>query len=134
MCVCVCSVAHICPTLCDLMDCIACQAPLSLDLSGNNTAVGCHFLLQRMILTQGQNSHLLRWQADSLPLCQLGSSTYSINLSVTEYSSTPQVSYLHFMILIIDTLHFILYNICKPKMTGCGGLLRTKIPWFHIVR
>ena len=39
--------------------------------SGKNTGVGGHFLIQRVFLTQGPNSHLLcllHWQADSLPL------------------------------------------------------------------
>ena len=30
--------------------------------------MGCRFLLQGIFLTQGLNPHLLRWQADSLPL------------------------------------------------------------------
>ena len=41
------------------------------------TGVGCHFLLQEIVLTQGLNLHLfhlLHWQADSLPLSHLGSS------------------------------------------------------------
>ena len=38
------------------------------DFPGKNTGVGCHFLLQRIFLTQGLNLHLLRWQACSLPL------------------------------------------------------------------
>ena len=29
--------------------------------------MGCHFLLQEILLTQGLNPHLLHWQADSLP-------------------------------------------------------------------
>ena len=29
--------------------------------------MGCHLLLQGIFLTQGSNSHLLHWQADSLP-------------------------------------------------------------------
>ena len=33
----------------------------------------CHFLLQRIFLTQGSNPCLLNWQADSLPLWHLGS-------------------------------------------------------------
>ena len=40
-----------------------------------NTGVDCHFLLQGVFLTQGSNLHLsslLHWQADSLPLSQLG--------------------------------------------------------------
>ena len=38
--------------------------------------MGCHFLLQGIFPTQGLNQHflwLLYWQADSLPLCHLGS-------------------------------------------------------------
>ena len=43
---------------------------------GKNTGVGCHFLLQGIIRTQGLNPGLLcllHWQADSLPLRHLGS-------------------------------------------------------------
>ena len=46
------------------------------NLPGKNTGVGCHFLLQSIFQTQGSNpclSHLLHWQADSLPLSHLGS-------------------------------------------------------------
>ena len=39
---------------------------------GKNSVVGCHFFLQGIFLTQGLNPHLLRWQADSLPLSHLG--------------------------------------------------------------
>ena len=49
---------------------IAHQAPLSM---GFPTGVGCYFLLQRIFLIQGSNSHLLHWQADSLPLSHQGS-------------------------------------------------------------
>ena len=38
--------------------------------------MGCYFLLQGIFLTQGLNLHLLHllhWQADSLPLCHVGS-------------------------------------------------------------
>ena len=38
------------------------------DFPGKNTRVGCHFLLQGILSTQGLNPHLLNWQADSLPL------------------------------------------------------------------
>ena len=42
----------------------------SWDFPGKNTGVGCQFLLQGIILTQGSNSCLLRllhWEAGSLP-------------------------------------------------------------------
>ena len=46
------------------------------DSPGKNTGVGCHFLLQGILLTQGSNQHLLcllNWQVDSLPLSFRGS-------------------------------------------------------------
>ena len=38
------------------------------DFPGKNTGMGCHFLLQGIFPTQESNSHLLHWQANSLPL------------------------------------------------------------------
>ena len=49
------------------------------DLLGENTGVGCHFLLQGIFLTQGSKLHLLHplhWQLDSLLLHHLGSQGY----------------------------------------------------------
>ena len=37
--------------------------------------MGCHFLLQRIFLTQGSNLCLLRWQVDSLPSSHQGSTS-----------------------------------------------------------
>ena len=44
------------------------------DFPGNNTGVGCHFLLQGISPTQGLNPHVsfLHWQADSLSLLPPG--------------------------------------------------------------
>ena len=36
------------------------------DLPGENTGVGCYFLLQRIFPTLGLNLHLLHWLVDSL--------------------------------------------------------------------
>ena len=50
---------------------VACQAPLSWNFPGENTGVGCHFLLQGIFWTQELNLHflcLLHCQASSLPL------------------------------------------------------------------
>ena len=47
------------------------------DFPGKNTGVGCHFLLQRIFLTQGLNLsflQLLHWQVSSLPLAPPGKS------------------------------------------------------------
>ena len=49
---------------------VARQAPLSMEFSGKNIKVGCHFLLQGIFQTLGLNScllGLLQWQAGSLP-------------------------------------------------------------------
>ena len=43
------------------------------DFPGKNVAVGCYFLLHGIFPAQGLNSHLLHWQADSLPLNHQGS-------------------------------------------------------------
>ena len=43
---------------------------------GKNTGVGCHFLLQRIFLTQGSNPSLLHWQGDSLLLSHQGSPSH----------------------------------------------------------
>ena len=38
---------------------------------GKNTKVGCHFLLQGILLSQGLNPHILHWYMDSLLLSHL---------------------------------------------------------------
>ena len=55
---------------CNPMDC---SLPGSSAHREEYTGVGCHFLLQGIFPTQGSNSHLLHWQADSLLLCHLRS-------------------------------------------------------------
>ena len=42
------------------------------DSPGKNTGVGCHFLLQGIVPTQGSNPNLLHLQVDSLPLAPSG--------------------------------------------------------------
>ena len=61
---------------CNLTDCSP-QASLSMGFPGKNSRVGCHFLLQRILLIRGLNSDLLHWQADSLPLSQQGSPSHN---------------------------------------------------------
>ena len=56
------------------------QAPLPWDFPGNNTGVGCHFLLQGIFPTQGSNPSLLHWQVDSLQLSHQGSPHISVNI------------------------------------------------------
>ena len=45
----------------------------SWNFPSNNTGVGCHFLLQRIFMTQGSNPHLRHWQMDSPALWHLES-------------------------------------------------------------
>ena len=51
---------------------LAHQAPLSMG-SPRHSEVGCHFLLQGLLLTQGLKLCLLHWQMDPLILSHLGS-------------------------------------------------------------
>ena len=73
---------------------VACQAPLSVEFSRQNTGVGCCFLLQGIFLTQRLNPHLLNWQADSLLLSYWGNPIYGYNYLNAEFSS-----YSSFMVL-----------------------------------
>ena len=64
--------AQSCLTLCDPIDCSLPGSSVHGDSPGKNSGQGCHFLLQGIFPTQGQNPHLhlLHWQADffiSLP-------------------------------------------------------------------
>ena len=60
-------VAQSCLTLCNPMNCSLPRFSIHGIFPGNNTGVGCHFLLQGIFLTQGLNPGLLYWQVDSLP-------------------------------------------------------------------
>ena len=59
----------------------------SRDSPGKTTGVGCHVLLQGIVLSQGLNPSLLKLlhgQADSLPLSHLGTPRKSINITRCE--------------------------------------------------
>ena len=60
-----CLVAKSCLTLHDPMN-YSPPALLPQDFPGKNTGVGCHFLLQGILLTQGSSPCLLHWQGYSL--------------------------------------------------------------------
>ena len=60
-----------CSVVSDSLQPYGLQSPRLLcpwDSPGNDTGVGCHFLLQGIFPTQGLNLHLLHLQVDSLPL------------------------------------------------------------------
>ena len=74
------SVAQLCPTLCDPIDCSPPGSSFPGNSPGEGTGAGCHFLLQGIFLTQGLNLSLLcllHWQVDFLfffkPVSHLGS-------------------------------------------------------------
>ena len=80
VCVCVCARVRACvrarlsPSLFIPMGC-SLPAPLSMEFSKQDYWSGCHFLIQRVFLTQRLSPHLLHlphWQEDSLPLHHLG--------------------------------------------------------------
>ena len=83
---------------------VACQAPLSMEFSRQNTGVSCCFLLQGIFLTQGLNPHLLNWQADSLLLSYWGNPIYRHNYLNAEFNS-----YSSFMVLS-DVVTIITYG------------------------
>ena len=67
---------------------------------GKNTGEGCHFLLQGIFPTQGSNLcllHLLRWQANSLPLSHLGNPCKKVSWSkiCTNLKSLPLITTSH---------------------------------------
>ena len=70
--VCVCSKSlQSCPTLSNSVHCSPPSSSVHGDSPGKNTGAGCHALLQGIFPTQRLNphlSHLLHWQAASLPL------------------------------------------------------------------
>ena len=59
---------QLCPTLCHPMNCSPTRLLCPWDSPGKNTGMGCCALLQGIFPTQGLNSHLLPYQAGSLPL------------------------------------------------------------------
>ena len=77
----VCKCPQLCLTLCNPVDC----RPLgSVEFPGKNTEVGCHFLSQRIFLTQGLNLRLLcllHWQAHSLSSGPPGNPIYYFSVS-----------------------------------------------------
>ena len=63
------------------------QTPLSVGFS-RHTGVDCHALLQGIFPTQGSDLcllHLLRWQADSLPLAPPEKLDFLIHLGLKKY-------------------------------------------------
>ena len=75
---------------------VAHQAPLSMGFPAKNTGMGCHFLLQGIFLTQGSNTYLLHWQADSLPLSHQGNPIFRCTLFLIKTARSPSKELLQF--------------------------------------
>ena len=67
-----CEVAQSCPTLHDPMNCSLPGSSVHGDPPGNNTGVGCHFLLQGIFPTQGSNLGLPHCRCTLYPLRHQG--------------------------------------------------------------
>ena len=65
-----CSVTQSWLTLCDPCGLWPARLLCPWDFPGQNTGVGCHFLLQGIFPTKGLNLRLLPWQVGPLPLRQ----------------------------------------------------------------
>ena len=73
----ICMGAQLCLTLCDSMDCVAHQAPHSMEFFRQEYWIELPFPSPGYLpnpQTEPHLLHLLHWQADSLPLSHLGSS------------------------------------------------------------
>ena len=79
----VCLVAHLCPTLCDPMDCSPPGSSVHGDSPGKNTGVGCHALLQGDLPNPGIEPRFPTLQEDSLPLSHQG------NPRILEWVASP---------------------------------------------
>ena len=65
---------------------------------GKHTGVGCHFLLQGILLIQGLNPCLLHWQVDSLSLSHQGSPViYFFSIFLKERHKSATFSFLSFL-------------------------------------
>ena len=70
---------------------VACQAPLSMGFSRQESCEGCHALLQGIFLTQELNPCLLRllhWQASSLSLVPPGKHSFQNRSKTPPYFTT----------------------------------------------
>ena len=78
------------------------------DFPGKNTGMGCHFLLQGILLIQGSNLHLLHWQVDSL----LPEPPGNTHLLYKRYSARKFLCWLFFnppkspLMLVLQPLYF----------------------------
>ena len=65
-------VAQLCLTLCNPVDCVACQSPLSMEFSSKNTGMGSYSFLQGIFPTQGLNPGLPHCRQTLYPVSHEG--------------------------------------------------------------
>ena len=100
------------------------------DSPGKTTGVACHFLLHRIFLTQGSNprlSHLLHWQAGSLPLAPPGKPPRAL------YQSLFVVSVLVVLIIFKRRERFSLYSwsYCVYSLKQGGWFSWITVKWIN---
>ena len=96
-CCCCCLLVKLCLTLCNPMD----LCPW--DFPGKNTGVGCHFLLQGILLIQGSNMCPLPQQADSIIAEPPGKFIYlDIHIYMEYCSAIRKMKHLPFKTTQID--------------------------------
>ena len=76
------------------------------DFPGKNTRVGCHFLLQGILLTWEWNPHLLHRQVNSLALHHLGNLIYNI----TQFFPRVVSKGVYIWRLIYSWIFLLIYN------------------------
>ena len=81
-----------------LVDCVAHQAPLSMEFSRQEYWVGCRFLFQGTFLIQELNPYLLcllHWQVESLPQSHLRSPSRCILVPKSIWTQNLVLKYYH---------------------------------------
>ena len=128
VCVCVCVlVAQLWPTHCASMDCGPSRLLCPWDFPGKNTEVGCHFLLQRIFLTQGSNSDLLHCRQILYHLSHQES-------GLTVVHNTTTMCYCYCMESSMDKGTWHGYSRCWPRMStsvSAHALLLTSVVISH---
>ena len=125
MCVCVCTCARAC--ICvhrhtHMLSCVwlfatpwTARLLCAWNFPSKNTGECCHFLLQRIFLTQGSNPHLLHRQEDSLPLESPGKPRKREYLCVNRTATTTDHTLHHIQRLTQKMNHSLKCKTWKKK-------------------
>ena len=104
------------------------RPPCPWDSPGKNTGVGCHFLLQGILPTQGSNPHLLRllhWQVSSLPQMPPGKSYEVFIVYLTYWISCLPSTALEIYLLLLCFRYTFKFLICLLD-------IQNDLPWIRI--